>query len=428
MPAVTPLLRVLRSRNYRLFFAGQALTVIGMWMQMTAQQWLMYRLTDSAFAVALLAAAQTGPGLFVGPFAGALADRHSRRRLLMVLQALSLFPAFALALLTLAGWISPLQIVLLALASGVLRAAEIPIRQSFVPELVERESLPNAIALNSALFNSARVVGPALAGAMLMVASEGWCFLVNAISFLGPIAALSAMRLPAPQLRPHAGRSMLSDVLEGVRYVRGEPFVRTLLLGLAVAAACGSYTVLFPGFASEVLRGASGTFSALTSAVGVGSIATALVLASRQGTAGLERVTGLGYALLGAAILLLSLATSVGVALPLAALVGAGTMALFTSTNTLLQLSVPDQLRGRVMSLHSALFLGMTPLGSLAAGQAADAFGATRALAGCGALVLAASLYFGRQLLRHARPSEAIPLEAAPAALDVDSGRRRSSL
>lgn len=405
MPALTPLLRVLQSRNYRLFFAGQALTVIGLWMQVTAQQWLMYRLTDSAFAVAVLAAAQTGPGLVVGPFAGALADRHSRRRLIMLMQALALIPAFALALLTLSGWIDPVQIVLLALASGVLRAAEIPVRQSFVPELVERESLPNAIALNSALFNSARVVGPALAGAVMLVASEGWCFLVNAVSFLGPIAALSAMRLPAPPSQPRARRSMLSDVLEGVRYVSGEPFVRTLLAGLAVASACGSYTILLPGFARDVLGGASGTFSALTSAVGAGSIATALALASRQGTAGLERITGIGYALLGIAILLLSLATSVALALPLAVLIGIGTMALFTSTNTLLQLGVPDQLRGRVMSLHSALFLGVTPLGSLAAGQVADAFGAGRALAVCGALVFAASLYFGRQLLRHARPA-----------------------
>ncbi len=421
---MTPVLRVLQSRNYRLFFAGQAATVIGMWMQMTAQQWLMYRLTDSAFAVAVLSAAQTGPGLVVGPFAGALADRHSRRRLLQVLQTLALFPAFALALLTLSGVIDPLQIVLLALASGVLRAAEIPIRQSFIPELVERESLLNAIALNSALFNSARVVGPALAGAVMLVASEGWCFLVNALSFLGPVAALSAMRLPDPQPLPHGRRSMLSDVLEGVRYARGEPSVRTLLAGLAVASGCGAYMILLPGLASEVLGGGSGTFSALTSAVGVGSIATALALASRQGTAGLERITALGYAVFGAAILLLSLATSVAVALPLAALIGAGAMGLLTTTNTLLQLRVPDRLRGRVMSLHSALFLGVTPLGSLAAGQAADAFGATRALAACGALVLVGSAYFGRQLLRHARAAQASPLEAAPAALEVDSTSR----
>jgi MFS family permease len=182
--------------------------------------------------------------------------------------------------------------------------------------------------------------------------------------------------------------------------------------------------ILLPGLASEVLGGGSGTFSALTSAVGVGSIATALVLASRQGTAGLERITALGYALFGAAILLLSLATSVAVALPLAALIGAGAMGLLTTTNTLLQLRVPDRLRGRVMSLHSALFLGVTPLGSLAAGQAADAFGATRALAACGALVLVGSVYFGRQLLRHALAAEPSPLEPVPAAIEADSTSR----
>jgi MFS family permease len=407
MRRMPELLRALRSRNYRLFFIGQAISLVGMWMQMTAQSWLMYRLTDSAFAVGLLGAAQTGPGLLIGPFAGALADRYDRRALLVVTNVLSILPALAIAVLTLADRIHPATLGALALLAGLIRSTEMPARQALVPSIVEREHMLNAISLNSALFNSARVVGPALAGAVMAVSNEGWCFLAHAISFVGPVFALTALRLPAPVPRPHSGQSVLGEVLEGVRYVRGEPFVRALLGGLALASLVGMpYSVLLPSFAREVLGGDSGTYSALTSAVGVGAIVSALLLASRRSLTGLERIPAAGGALFGAGLLLVSFAPSVAIALPLMSLVGMGFMAQMTTTNTLLQLDVPDRLRGRVMALHSALFLGVVPIGGIVAGRLADRIGDASVLAGGGALLFAGALVYGRTLVRRARPVE----------------------
>ncbi len=402
------LLRAFRSRNYRLFFTGQAVALIGMWMQMTAQSWLMYRLTDSAAMVGLLGAAQTGPGLFVGPFAGALADRLDRRRLLMTAQLASGVPALAIGVLVLADRMNPWLLVALALASGIARSAEMPVRQALVPVLVEREHLLNAISLNSALFNSARVVGPALAGAVMAVSNEGWCFLANAASYAAPISALAAMEFPAfvPPARRAGG--MLGEVLEGVRYVRAEPFVFALMAALALASLVAMpYTVVLPSFAREVIGGGAGTYSALTSSVGVGAFATAIALASRRGHGGLERIPALGAALFAGGLLLLSQATSRAVAMPILVMVGIGFMAQMTTTNTLLQLRVPDRLRGRVMALHSALFLGAVPIGGLAAGALADRVGEAAVFATGGSLLLAGSIAFGRRL------SRLVPLELA---------------
>jgi MFS family permease len=419
---VQNLLRALRSRNFRLFFGGQAVSLIGTWMQMTAQSWLMYRLTDSNLAVGVLGAAQTGPGLLVGPLAGALADRHDRRLLLIATQVLSLAPSFLLGGLTLLGWINPVQLVLIALVAGVIRSAEVPIRQALVPDLVEREDLFNAISLHSALFNSARVVGPALAGAVIALSNEGWCFMANAVSFLAPIAALVSIRLPAGAPRKRSGESMLAEVLEGVRYVRGQPFVFALLGGLLIASLFGMpYSVLLPSFAHEVLGGSSSTYSLLTSAVGAGAILSALTLAARAGVDGLERVPALGGAIFGTALLLLSQARTLWIAVPLMALVGIGFMTQMTTTNTLLQLAVPDHLRGRVMSLHSTLFLGVVPLGGLIAGTAADRLGQGRVFAVSGALLLVGTLLFGRELLRSGQPIEETPIERPEAAIEPET-------
>jgi MFS family permease len=402
---VNHLLRALASRNYRLFFTGQAISLVGMWMQMTAQSWLMYRLTGSAFAVGLLAAAQTAPGLLIGPFAGALADRHDRRKLLVATSALSIAPALATALLTLADRIDPAALAALALVAGVIRSAEMPTRQALVPEIVEREHLLNAISLNSALFNAARVVGPAIAGAVIAASNEGWCFLVNAVSYLAPVSALLALRLPRVAPRARSGESMLSEVLEGVRYVRADRFLLALMGGLALASLSGMpYTVLLPSFAREALGGGPQTYSALTSAVGVGAIVSALTLASRRDLLGLERIPAIGGAVFGAGLVGLSQAGSLAVALPLMALVGVGFMTQMTSTNTLLQLAVPDRLRGRVMALHSALFLGIVPLGGIVAGRAADRVGEANVLAAGGALLFVGALWFGVELGRRSRP------------------------
>ncbi len=408
------LLRAFRSRNYRLFFLGQAVSLVGMWMQMTAQSWLMYRLTDSAAMVGLLGAAQTGPGLVIGPFAGALADRLDRRRLLQVAQVASLVPSLVIGVLVLADAMDAWLLVALALVGGIVRSAEMPVRQALVPLLVEREHLLNAISLNSALFNSARVIGPAIAGVVMALSNEGWCFLANAASYLAPIAALSAMQFPAFVRPERSAGGMLGEVLEGVRYVRGEPFVSALMAALALASLVAMpYTVVLPSFAREVIGGGSGTYSALTSAVGVGAFATAIALASRQDHTGLQRVPAFGAALFGAALLLLSQATTRAMAIPLMVLVGVGFMAQMTTTNTLLQLRVPDRLRGRVMALHSALFLGVVPIGGLAAGTLADRIGESSVIATGGALLLVGSLAFAHRLAR-VTPLETTEVSAEP--------------
>ena len=395
--------RALRHRNFRLFFFGQALSLTGMWMQMVGQSWLMYRLTDQALAVALVAIAQQGPGLFVGPVAGALADRHSRQRILILAQAAVIVPSLVLGWLTLAGTIVPWQILALALASGLARAFEIPTRQAFVPQLVEREDIPNAVALNSVIFNAARLVGPAVGGVLIATVGEGWCFFANAILLFPVLAALAAIRVA-----PHAGvgvgggGSLLGEIATAIRYVRGEPIVWSLLGGMAVASLAGMpYTVLLPSFAAEGLDRGPEAFGVLTAAAGIGAILSALALASRRHARGLDAwlvFSGLVFAVSLAGF---SQTTSLDLAVVALAFIGAGFMTLMAATNTLLQLRVPDALRGRVMSFHTALFLGLFPFGGLAAGALADRIGVAPVILWGSVFVAMGVLGLGSVLLRH---------------------------
>jgi MFS family permease len=267
-----------------------------MWLQLTALSWLIYRLTDSAAWVGVLTFALQGPGLVLGPIAGALADRHDKRRILVIAQAASMFPALFLGLLTLGGAIRPWQIVGLAVFAGVARAFEIPTRQAFFRELVGREDLPNAIALNSALFNVARMVGPAIAGVLIPLVGEGWCFLINSVSYLAVVAALLAVRTPKHVRSRSPGSSLLREIGEGISYVRAHPAMLGLLGALAVAAGTGMpYSVLLPSFASRVLQGGPETFSYLQIAVAVGALSGAFALATRARVRGLVRwVVGAG--------------------------------------------------------------------------------------------------------------------------------------
>jgi MFS family permease len=375
-----------------------------MWMQMVAQSWLMYRLTGSAAAVAVVFLAQQGPGFFIGPFAGALADRYPKRRILLIAQAATAAPAFALAGVTLAGVVTAWQVVLLAFLMGCARAFEIPVRQAFIPTLVERGDLPNAIGLNSILFNLARLAGPAIGGAVIATVGEGWCFLWNAISYLAVIAALFAIRVSEPAAAAARDSSILGEVLEGLRYVLGQPVLWALLGGLATASLAGMpYTVLLPSFAQRVLDAGPETYGLLTSAVGIGAIASALALALRKDPMGLERWVVACGLLFGVSLIVFAGSTTVGMAIATLVPVGASFMFMMAGVNTLLQLAAPDQLRGRVMSLHTTLFLGVLPAGGLVAGAFADLVGEAVVLAVGGVAVVCGAAFFGQVLLRARR-------------------------
>ena len=414
MRGVPRLLRAFRHRNYRLFFGGQAGSLVGMWLQLTAMSWLMFRLTGAAAWVAILTFAWQGPGLVLGPIAGAYADRVDRRRILIVSQALSVVPALVLGLLTLAGSITPSQIVVLAFLTGVVRSFEIPTRQAFIPDIVAPEDLANAIGMNSALFNGARLVGPALAGALIPWVGEGWCFVANAVSYAAIVAALVAMRLPQPSRRRKSRTSLYADVLEGLAHVRSEPALKALLGGLAFFAVAGMpYSVLLPSFTSRQLGGGPETFSLLQAAVGLGAMAGAFAIAARAGVAGLERwlvVAGIAF---GVLLFALSRATSLALALALLVPLGCCFIVQMATTNTLLQTLAPGHLRGRVMSLHTTLFLGVFPLSGLVWGGLADRWSEATVLAGGGLLVIAGTVVSGRAVLRHAPPALAAASAAA---------------
>lgn len=407
---MSDLTRAFRYRNYRLFFAGNILSLVGMWMQMVAQSWLIYRLTDSAAMVGIVAIAQQGPGLFIGPFAGALADRHSRKRILVIAQSVAIIPAVLLGMLTGFELILAWHVIALALFSGIARAFELPTRQAFVPQLVEREDIPNAIALNSVLFNAARLVGPALGGIVIAGWGEAWCFYANAASFVPAIVALVAIRVPHAKRPSRGAASLWLEILEGLRFVRHEPAVWSVLGALAAGSIAGMpYTVLLPSFAERVLHAGPETYGMLTSAVGVGAILSALALAARANAEGLDRwVVGSGV-IFGLALAGFSQSTNLAAAVLLLALMGTGFMVQMAGTNTLLQLRVPDELRGRVMSLHSALFLGVFPFSGLVAGAIGDRVGEAPVLLGGGLIVVAGVLYFGRIMLKSANRVEKVP-------------------
>jgi MFS family permease len=418
-------LRAFRSRNYQLFFAGQAGSLIGTWLQVTAMSWLMYRLTSSAAWVAFMTFAWQGPGLLLGPIAGVFADRADRRRILIVAQALSAVPPAALGVLTIAGIVTPWQVVVLAFLSGVVRTVEIPTRQAFIPDIVATEDLANAIGMNSALFNGARLIGPAIAGALIPFVGEGWCFIANAVSFMAILVALVAMHLPAGAQRGAAKSSVLSDILEGFAYVRRDPALSALLGGLAFFAVVGMpYSVLLPSFASRQLGGGPHTFSALQGAVGLGAMVASFAVAIRSRVAGLERwLVGSGVAF-GALLFALSRASALPIALVIVVPLGAAFIVETAATNTLVQLLAPGHLRGRVMSLHTTLFLGVFPLSGLLWGALADRMGEATVLAGGGLLVIVGSIVSGRAVLRHAPPAVAVVSAATEAAIEAERAAR----
>ena len=414
-------IRSLRHRNFQLFFSGQLISLIGTWMQNVAQSWLVYRLTGSSLLLGTVSFAGQIPVFPMAPLAGMMADRWNRRTIVIITQTASMILAFILAALTLTKRITVWEIVLLAALLGVVNAFDIPARQSFLVEMVGREDLMNAIALNSSIFNSARIIGPGIAGILVASIGEGWCFFANAVSYIAVIAGLFMMKIP-PRQAEGAIKSAFDHIAEGFRFVRKTAPIRALLLILGLVSLVGMpYTVLMPVFAKNVLHGDATTLGVLGSASGIGALIGALALASRTRVHGLGRWVWIACASFGAFLILFSLSHWYAASALLLVPVGFSLMTQMGATNTLVQSMVPDRLRGRTMAVYSMMFMGMAPLGAILAGAAADRIGAPTTVAVGGAISIAAAIVFARHLPKiHAEARQLIDTAGVEASETVD--------
>lgn len=392
------MLRALNHRNYRLFISGQLISLIGTWMQSVAQSWLVYRLTGSPVLLGAVGFAGQIPVFLLAPVGGLVADRHDRRRILLVTQTVSMVLALALGGLTLSSHIEVWHVAAIAALLGVVNGFDIPTRQAFVTELVARQDLVNAIALNSSMFNGARIVGPAIAGIVVAAVGEGWCFLANGISYVAVLGGLVAIRRPIPRREPRSG-SAFAEAAEGFRFAAGTGPVRALLLLLGLVSLTGMpYAVLMPVMAAGVLGvGASG-LGTLMGASGAGALTGALLLARRGSVRGLGRWVALAAGGFGVSLILFSLSRWFWLSVVLLLPVGFAMMIQMSSSNTLIQSMVPDRLRGRVMAVYSMMFMGMAPFGALLAGLLAERFGAPATIALGGTCSIAGALAFRRKL------------------------------
>ncbi|MFA5531474.1 MAG: MFS transporter [Thiohalomonadaceae bacterium] len=393
------MVRALRFRNYRLYFTGQSISLIGAWMTRLTTSWLVWRLTHSPEMLGLVAFIGHVPTLLLAPVAGVWVDRLDRHRLLVVTQVLAMLQVFTLAGLTLTGWVEVWHVIVLQLIQGVINAFDMPTRQALLVDLVDdRADLPNAIALNSTMVNGSRLVGPSLAGVLIAWVGEGWCFFLDGLSYLAVITSLLAMRglVRRPARKSHR---VLHELVDGFGYVRGSMPIRAILLLLALIGFVGMpYAVLLPVIATQVLDGGSDTLGFLMGAMGFGATCGALYLASRHSVLGLGRLIPLAAATFGASLIGVGLSTSLVLSLGLMVLTGVGFMLHLASSNTLIQTLVRDDMRGRVMALYAVAFTGMSPFGSLLAGAAATRVGAPLTVLMGGALCLLGALLFSRKL------------------------------
>lgn len=403
MPPYRPpaIARALAHRNYRLFFGGQSVSLVGTWITRTATAWLVYRLTGSALLLGVVGFAGQIPTLILAPFTGVLVDRWNRHRILVVTQVLSMVQSLALAVLALAGVITVVEVIALQVLQGVVNSFDTPARQAFVVKMVEdRNDLPNAIALNSTMVNGSRMIGPAIGGLLIAGFGEGWCFMVDAVSYLAVIASLFAMRLDrdAPA---HFDTQMLEELRDGFRYVSRFLPIRTALLLLALVSTMGMpYTVLMPAVAREILHGGPHTYGFLLTASGMGAMVGALYLASRTSVVGLERAIAAAACAFGVGLIAFALSRTLWLSLLVLPIAGGGMMITMASTNTFLQTIVEERLRGRVMAFYVMAFLGTAPIGSLLAGIVADRVGVPTTILIGGAACIAGGLAFGLWLPR----------------------------
>lgn len=394
------LFRALRHRNYRLFFCGQSISLVGTWMQTIAASWLVYRLTHSAFLLGIAGFFGQIPIPIFAPFAGVLADRWDRRRVLLVTQTLAMLQALILAFLVLAGNIAVWQIIALAVFLGLVSAFDMPVRQAFVVEMVEeREDLVNAIALNSSIVNAARLIGPSIAGILIAAVGEGMCFLLNGISYLAVIFALMAMKIA--QKKPSGQNSnILQELKEGAAYVFGLASIRRILLFLSLVSLVGmSFTVLIPVFAKEILGAGPAALGFLMGAVGVGALGGTLFLAWHKDIYGLEKEIFLAVGIFGLGLVIFSFSRILWLSLLLMFIIGFGIMVQIAASNTLLQFLTSDDKRGRVMSFYTMAFMGMAPFGSLLAGGLASKIGSPHTVLLSGIFCIAAAFFFKKARL-----------------------------
>ena len=384
--------RALRHRNFRLYWSGQLVSLIGTWMQSVAQGWLMHRLTSSPFMLGLLSFLQFVPVLMWSLWAGVVADRVDKRRLLVVTQSCFFVQALLLAAIVTLGVVRPWMVLALAFAYGTFNAFDLPVRQAFLIDMVGKEDLSNGIALNSAAFNAARVIGPAIAGLLVASVGEGGCFWINALSYLAVIASLLRIRIARGAPSRAAGER--ATLMDGVRYALATGPLRNLLLLLGLVAGIGfQYMVLLPVYARDILQSGAATYGWLVSAFGLGSLVSAVLLMRRMDRWDLRRNLQIG--LVAATIGMAGFAWSRSLPLSLAMgfLAGFGLITYVASTNTLLQLTTEDRMRGRVMSLYTLMFVGTAPFGALLCGAIAQRFGALSATSLSAAVLLLGTIW-----------------------------------
>jgi MFS family permease len=391
-------LRALRHRNFQLFFSGQMISLTGTWMQNIAQDWLVYRLTGSSLLLGTVAFMNLIPVLILAPIAGIVADRFNRHRTVILTQSLSMILGLILAILTLSGLIRVWEIMVLTTLLGTVIAFDIPARQAFLMDMVGREDLFNAIALNSSMFNAARIIGPAIAGALVAWIGEGWCFFANGVSYLAVIGGLSMMRL-GPQTSQLQAGSAMDHIVEGFRFARRTAPVRLLLLMVGmVSLVAMPYTVLMPIFAAGILHGGAKGLGLLMGATGLGALLGSLTLASKSDVRGLGRWVWIAGFTFGASLIVFSFSRHFWLSFALLVPVGFGMMVQMGASNTLLQVMSPDRLRGRVMSLYSMMFIGMAPIGALLGGALAARIGAPLTVGIGGTACLTSAIVFARRL------------------------------
>jgi MFS family permease len=390
-------LRALRHRNFQLFFGGQLISLIGTWMQSVAQAWLVYRLSGSALLLGAVGFSSQFPVFLVAPIGGITADRVNRQRLVIATQTASMILAGILAWLTLSHRVQVPHIFVLAALLGVVNAFDIPGRQAFLVDMVGREDLMNAIALNSSMFNGARVIGPAVAGILVSRIGEGWCFGVNAISYIAVIVGLFLMDVHCPR-RAGTG-SPIDDIVEGFRWVGQTRIIRTLLMLLALVSLVGMpYTVLMPIFADKILHGGARGLGILMGATGVGALFGALTLAAKTGVKGLGRWVTVTCAMFGISLVLFSFSKLFWLSVALLFPAGYSMMLQMACSNTLIQTMVPNELRGRVMAMYSMSFMGLAPFGALFGGALAHRVGAPITVALGGVACVIGAIWFARAL------------------------------
>ena len=391
-------LRALRHRNFQLFFTGQLISLIGTWMQTVAQSWLVYRMTGSSLLLGTVAFASQIPIFLLAPLGGTVVDRVNRHRVVISTQVSAMILAFILAALTLTHRITVWEIVVLASLLGVVNAFDIPGRQAFLVEMVGKEDLMNAIALNSSMFNGARVIGPAVAGVLVATIGEGWCFFANAVSYIAVIIGLLLMTIERPLRFEYSG-SPLEHVLEGFRFARNTAPIRTLLILIGmISLSAMPYTVLMPIFADKILHGGARGLGLLMGATGVGALCGAIALAMRTEIRGLSRWISSAAAGFGASLILFAFSRVFWLSFLLLIPAGFSMMLQMSASNTLIQAMVPDRLRGRVMALYSMMFMGMAPIGSLLAGILAQKLGSPLTVMIGGLICLIGAAYFARRM------------------------------